>query len=192
MTDSTFRFSALDARRYDFGTAWRGYDKTRVEQFREQAAAEIERLTRANQELDEKARGFLEQLRAFRERDRAMNEALIAAHKLREDSQAQAEREAEVIRGEARLEAERVIRAARADAERQVEQLRGEVRRIEEEIASLDRVHRTYIAQLRLQAERQLAELEASEATTLPPIPQRGRLAAGTDETNGPTAETTE
>ena len=80
MTDSTFRFTALDARRYDFGTAWRGYDKTRVEQFREQAAAEIERLTRSNQELDEKARGFLEQLRAFRDRDRALNEALIGAH----------------------------------------------------------------------------------------------------------------
>ena len=191
MTDSTFRFTALDARRYDFGTAWRGYDKTRVEQFREQAAAEIERLTRANQELDEKARGFLEQLRAFRERDRALNEALIGAQRLREETAATAQREADLIRGEARLEAERVIRAARADAERQVEMLRGEVRRIEEEIASLDRVHRTYIAQLRLQAERQLAELAASEATSLPPVPQRGRLAASADE-SGPTTETTE
>ena len=191
MTDSTFRFTALDARRYDFGTAWRGYDKTRVEQFREQAAAEIERLTRANQELDERARGFLEQLRAFRERDRALNEALIAAQKIREDSETQARREAEIIRGEAHLEAERLIHAARADAERQVEMLRGEARRVEEELASLDRVHRTYIAQLRLQAERQLAELSASEATTLPPIPQRGRLAAAADDGRA-TTETTE
>jgi len=190
MTDPTFRFTALDVRRYDFGTAFRGYDKTRVEQFREQAAAEIERLTRANQELDEKARGFLEQLRAFRERDRALNEALIAAQKIREDSQAAAQREAELIRGEARLEAQRVVADARRDGEREIERLRGEARRVEDEIASLDRVHRTYIAQLRLQAERQLAELAASEATTLPPIPQRGRLATfdGVDVTN----ETTE
>jgi len=190
MTDATFRLTALDVRRYDFGTAFRGYDKTRVDQFREQVAEEIERLTRANQELDEKARNFLEQLRAFRERDRALNEALIGAQKLREDTQAQAEREAELVRREAQLEAERTVSAARRDAEREIERLRGEARRVEDEIASLDRVHRTYIAQLRLQAERQLAELAASEATTLPPIPQRGRLATfdGVDVTN----ETTE
>src|SRR5213082_394247 len=101
MTDETFRLTALDVRRYDFGTAWRGYDKTRVEQFREQAAAEIERLTRANQELDEKARNFLEQLRAFRERDRALNEALISAQKLREETQEAALREADLVRREA-------------------------------------------------------------------------------------------
>ena len=186
MPDSTFAFTALDARRYDFATAWRGYDKLRVEQFREQVASELERLTRANQELDEKARGFLEQLRAFRERDRALNDALIAAQKLREETADTAQREADLVRREAQAEAERVIRDARAEAQGEVERLRGEVRRIEDEIASLDRVHRTYIAQLRLQAERQLAELAASEATTLPPIAQRGRLEAR------PTTETTE
>jgi DivIVA domain-containing protein len=191
MTDATFRLTALDVRRYDFGTAFRGYDKTRVEQFREQAAAEIERLTRANQELEEKARNFLEQLRAFRERDRALNEALIGAQKLREDVQAQAQREAELVRREASVEAERVVREARRDAEREIERLRGESRRVEEEIASLDRVHRTYIAQLRLQAERQLAELAASEATSLPPAPQRARLTSANDGADV-TTETTE
>jgi hypothetical protein len=38
----------------------------------------------------------------------------------------------------------------------------------------MDRVHRTYLAQLRLMAERQLAELSAAEERTLPPLrPQR-------------------
>ena len=36
MSDETFHLTALDVRRYDFGTALRGYEKTRVEQFREQ------------------------------------------------------------------------------------------------------------------------------------------------------------
>src|SRR5213082_781364 len=123
MTDETFRLTALDVRRYDFGTAWRGYEKTRVEQFRDQVEAEIERLTRANQELDEKARNFLEQLRAFRDRDRALNEALISAQKVREDTQVQAEREAELVRREARLDAERIVQAAREDAQRETERL---------------------------------------------------------------------
>ena len=178
MTDETFRLTALDVRRYDFGTAWRGYDKTRVEQFRDQVEAEIERLTRANRELDEKARNFLEQLRAFRERDRALNEALISAQKIREESQAQAQREAELVRREAQLEAERVVQAARIEAQQETERLRGEARRLEDEIASLDRAHRTYIAQLRLQAERQLAELSASESHALPPVTRRALSAS--------------
>ena len=176
MTDDTFRLTALDVRRYDFGAALRGYDKARVEQFREQVAAELERLARAVQDLDQKARNFHEQLRAFRDRDRALNEALISAQQLRSETKETAEREAELIRREARAEAEEIRRAAQEGARRHVEDLRGEQRRVEEEIAGLDRVHRTYIAQLRLLAERQLAELSAAEERTLPP-PVRPRAA---------------
>lgn len=182
MTDDTFRLTALDVRRYDFGAALRGYDKARVEQFREQVAAELERLARAVQDLDQKARNFHEQLRAFRDRDRALNEALISAQQLRSETRETAEREAELIRREARAEAEEIRRAAQEGARRHVEQLRGEQRRVEEEIAALDRVHRTYIAQLRLLAERQLAELAAAEERTLPPpVARRAALEAGRD-----------
>jgi DivIVA domain-containing protein len=179
MSDETFRLTALDVRRYDFGTALRGYDRTRVDQFKEQVATELERLTRANQELDQKARNFVEQLRAFRDRDRALNDALISAQQLREETREAAQREADLIRREAQLEAERVVHEAQHEAQREVERLRGEIRRLEEEIASLDRAHRTYVAQLRLQAERQLAEIAASEASTLPPVVRRERLGDG-------------
>jgi DivIVA domain-containing protein len=182
MTDETFRLTALDVRRYDFATAIRGYEKTRVDQFREQVAEEIERLTRANQDLDQKARNFHEQLRAFRERDRALNEALISAQQLREEARESAQRDAELVKREAQLEAERIVRQAREDAQREMDRLRGEVRRLEDEIASLDRAHRTYVAQLRLQAERQLAEIAASEANTLPPVARLQRLGEGTPE----------
>ena len=164
MTDETFRLTALDARRYDFGAALRGYDKARVEQFREQVAAELERLARANQELEQKARNFHEQLRAFRDRDRALNEALISAQQLRAETREQAEREAELTRREARAEAERVVREGEAAAREREEQLRGEARRLEEEIAGLDRVHRTYLAQLRLLAEREAPRLRQAHA----------------------------
>ena len=48
MSDETFHLTPLDVRRYDFGTALRGYDPTRVDQFREQVAEELERLMRLN------------------------------------------------------------------------------------------------------------------------------------------------
>ena len=153
MMDEAFHLTPLDVRRYDFGRALRGYNPARVDQFRDQVAEELERLTRINQDLDAKARSFHEQLRAFRERDKALNDALIAAQQLRDDVRGQAEREAQLIIREAQGEAERVIETARA-----------EVRRMEEELDNLDRSRRTYLAQMRTLIARQLSEVEASDS----------------------------
>ena len=139
MTDESFHLTPLDIRRYDFGAkAFRGYDENKVEDFRNQVAEELERLTRANQELESKARGFHEQLRAFRERDKALNDALVSAQQLRSEIREQAEREAQLILREARAEGEQLLADARA-----------EVRRLETEIAALDKSRLTYIGQLR-------------------------------------------
>lgn len=153
MIDEAFHLTPLDVRRYDFGRALRGYNPERVDQFRDQVAEEMERLTRINQDLDSKARSFHEQLRAFRERDKALNDALIAAQQLRDDVRAQAEREAQLIIREAQGEGERIIEAAKAD-----------VRRMEEELETLDRSRRSYLAQMRTLIARQLSEVEASDS----------------------------
>ena len=156
MMDEAFHLTPLDVRRYDFGRALRGYSPARVDQFRDQVAEELERLTRINQDLDAKARSFHEQLRAFRERDKALNDALIAAQQLRDDVRGQAEREAQLIIREAQGEAERVIETARA-----------EVRRMEQELDNLDRSRRTYLAQMRTLIARQLSEVEASDSQVI-------------------------
>ena len=154
--DEAFHLTPLDVRRYDFGRALRGYNPARVDQFRDQVADELERLTKINQDLDARARSFHEQLRAFRERDKALNDALIAAQQLRDDVRGQAEREAQLIIREAQGEAERIIEAARAD-----------VRRMEEELDNLDRSRRTYLAQMRTLIARQLSEVEASDSQVI-------------------------
>jgi DivIVA domain-containing protein len=152
MIDETFHLTPLDVRRYEFGKALRGYEPERVDQFREQVAEELERLSRLNQDLDAKARGFHEQLRAFRERDKAINEALISAQQLRGEIREQAEKESQLI-----------IREARAEADRLVDEARSEIRRIEDQLGSLDRARRAYLAQLRVLIERQLSEINAAE-----------------------------
>jgi DivIVA domain-containing protein len=152
MIDESFHLTSLDVRRYDFGRSLRGYNPEKVEQFREQVAEEMDRLGRINADLDTKARSFHEQLRAFRERDKALNEALISAQQLRADVKDQAEREAQLILKEAEAEGTRIIEAARA-----------EVRRMEAELDSLDRSRRTYLSQMRALLARQLSEVEASE-----------------------------
>jgi DivIVA domain-containing protein len=162
MTDEAFHLTPVDVRRYDFGSALRGYDKTRVDQFRDQVADEFERLSRVTQELEAKAKGFHEQLRAFRERDKALNDALISAQQLRAETRAQADREAQLI-----------LREARAEGERSIEEARAEVRRLQTEIDSLERTRRTYLAHMRSMAERHLAELQSAElASATPARPQ--------------------
>jgi DivIVA domain-containing protein len=68
MSDEGFHLTAVDIRRSDFGSALRGYDKTRVDQFRDQVAAEVERLVRANQGSS-RSQGA-QTARGFRERDK--------------------------------------------------------------------------------------------------------------------------
>ncbi|MGI8507746.1 MAG: DivIVA domain-containing protein [Gemmatimonadaceae bacterium] len=152
MTDEAFHLTALDVRRYDFGRSLRGYDPARVDQFRDQVAEEMERLARVNQDLDQKARSFHEQLRAFRERDRALNEALVSAQQLRQETKEQAEREAGLI-----------IREAQAEGERFIESARSEVRRVQAELEALERSRRAYMAQMRSLITRHLSEIDASD-----------------------------
>src|SRR5436189_5924607 len=123
MIDEAFHLTPLDVRRYDFGRALRGYNPARVDQFRDQVAEEMERLTRINLDLDSKARSFHEQLRAFRERDKALNVALIAAQQLRDDVRAQAERQAQLIIHQTQDEVERIIEAANPDGRRKEKEL---------------------------------------------------------------------
>jgi cell division septum initiation protein DivIVA len=132
----------------------RGYDPERVEQFREQVATELERLSRQIQDHETRARGFNDQLRQFRERDKALNDALVSAQQLRTDIREQTEREAQLI-----------IREARSTAERQSEEARSDLRRIEEALVSMERSRRAFLAQLRVICERQLAEIAAAEAS---------------------------
>jgi DivIVA domain-containing protein len=156
MSDESFHLTPLDIRRYDFGAkSFRGYDEKKVEDFRNQVAEELERLTRLNQDLDSKARGFHEQLRAFRDRDKALNEALVSAQQLRSEIREQAEREAQLI-----------LREARAEGERQLDAIRNDARQLQGDIAGLEKSRRAFIGQLRQIAERQLAELAAAEGAS--------------------------
>ncbi len=152
MIDETFHLTPLDVRRYDFGRALRGYDPERVDQFREQVAEELERLARLNQELEAKAKGFHEQLRAFRERDKALNDALVSAQQLRSEIAEQAEREGQLV-----------IREARAEGDRLLDEARSELRNLEHELVALRRSRRAYVAQFRALIDRQMADLGAAE-----------------------------
>jgi cell division septum initiation protein DivIVA len=117
-----------------------------------------------SQDLEQKAKGFHEQLRAFRERDKALNDALVSAQQLRAEIREGSEREAALI-----------IREARAEAESEIENARVEIRNLELHLAELDRARRNHLTQMRVAVERQLAEISAAENAPSPQLPTLSR-----------------
>ncbi len=150
MTDDTFRLTPLDVRKQEFRKSMRGFDRAEVEDFRTRVGDELERVVKERIALEERLKMLEEQLDAFQERERAMNDALVAAQQLRAETREQAEREAQMI-----------VREAAAEAERLVDRARREIERLEASAENLARQHHAYLAALRSLVERQKAELDA-------------------------------
>jgi DivIVA domain-containing protein len=158
MSDDAFRLTPLDVRKTEFRKGMRGYDAATVEDFRARVADELERLVREKLLLDERVRALEEQLADYRGREKAMNDALVAAQQLRAETREKAEREAQMI-----------VREAEADAERRLEHARRELERLQASGQQLAQQYAAYLNSLRALVERQKAELEtlaASEALT--------------------------
>ena len=150
MSEPAFHLTPLDVRKQEFRKSLRGYEPIGVEDFRVRVADELERILREKSVLEERVAALGEQLRAYRERERAMNEALVAAQQLREATHTAAQREAQVVVREAEAEGRRLLdaaRAAKAEVERQA--------------AEVQLQYQQYVGGFRALLERQLAELRA-------------------------------
>ncbi len=153
MSDDIFRLTPLDVRKQEFRKAMRGFDAAEVEDFRARVADEMERLVRERNALEERGRTLAEEIGAYREREKAMNDALVAAQQLRAETKEQAEREAQMI-----------IRAAEAVAETRLERAHREIEKLQDSADALARQNHAYIAVLRNIVERHKAELDALAA----------------------------
>jgi DivIVA domain-containing protein len=162
MTEDAFDLTPHDVRGQEFQRAVRGYDRREVEDFKERLADEIERLMRERAQLEERSDNLSEQLRTFREREHAMNEALLAAQQLRADVEAQATRDAEAK-----------VREAEAESTRLVVEASREETLIHERMAEAQRQFARYVTNLRSLLERQMGEVEGLEAhISATPLPE--------------------
>ena len=150
MNDEVFNLTPLDIRKQEFHKSLRGYEPNSVEDFRIRVADALERAIRDRQVLEERVSALTEQLRVFREREKAMNDALVAAQQLRHDTRDSAEREGQVIVREAQSEAKRVLDEAKAARSA-----------IEARMADAERQFQQYVGGFRALLERQVAELRA-------------------------------
>ncbi len=149
MSDDVFRLTPLDVRTQQFARRFRGYDPPQIDEFMLRISEELDRLLRENAQHEERLRSAQEQLRVYRDRERAMNEALVAAQQLRAETRDQAEREAEQVLRDARAEAERMVARARQD-----EQM------VRERADSAVRQFTAYVASFRALLQRHLGEVD--------------------------------
>ena len=150
MNDDAFNLTPLDIRKQEFRKSLRGYDTVSVEDFRIRVADALERTIRERSVLEERLAALTEQLRVFREREKAMNEALVAAQQLRQETRAAAEREGQVI-----------VREAEAEAKRLLDEARGAEGLVQARMAETERQYQAYVGGFRALLERQIAELRA-------------------------------
>jgi len=150
MSEDAFNLTPLDIRKQEFRKSLRGYETLGVEDFRMRVADALERVIRERSVLEERLTALTEHLRVFREREKAMNEALVAAQQLRQETRAAAEREAQVI-----------LREAAAEAKRIIEETRAAEGVVQKRMAEAERQFQAYVGGFRALLDRQLAELRA-------------------------------
>jgi DivIVA domain-containing protein len=144
----------LDVRKKkgDFKRAVRGYDPELVDDFLDMVAERLEELVKQNVALTERAEHLQEQVASYRDREKALNEALVTAQQLRAESQVQADREAELVRREAQGQAERIV-----------EEGQRSMRAITRQIETLDARKRQFVRAFKVLLEGYLSDLELED-----------------------------
>lgn len=132
----------------DFRRQLRGYDPGQVDDFLDVVADRLEQLVRENMSATERLTRLEQQVTEFRDRERAMTEALVTAQQMREQMQTQVVKEVEFAKRQAVQDADRIRAEAVQEAERE-----------EENLARLRQRQRQLLHSFRSFLERELSEL---------------------------------
>lgn len=116
----------LDILGVEFPRGIRGYEPEAVRAFLQQAATAVEDLLRERGELRQALHRTDQELSAFRKRENALHEALVAAQKT-----------AEATKEKAQADAERIVQEGHSLADRLVDEAHARAQNIESTIAEL-------------------------------------------------------
>jgi cell division initiation protein len=119
--------SPLDIQQQQFkGRIFGGLDPDEVDSFLQQVSQEMEHLVRENNDLKEQNRRALSELEEMNDREKALRETMLAAHRITEDMKSNAKKEATLIITEAELQGEKLL----ASAEARLVELRAELQEL--------------------------------------------------------------
>ena len=164
----------------DFRRAMRGYDAQSVDDFLDLVADRLEQLVRENASLRERVTGTEALIADYRDRERALTEALVTAQEMREEMRQQMEREVELKRREAEADAEAIRTAAAQIREREEENIRRLRARQGQFVQSYRNFLERELAELSVIAETlDFAKLQDPETTPVPAPRKRKRAEPG-------------
>jgi cell division initiation protein len=105
MTDLT----PIDITQREFQRRFRGLDPVEVRTFLDGVAEELQRLLKENTFKEERVQKLGTQLHHYQQRERELKEALLAVHRMADETKAKARKEADLILKDAEIKAERLL-----------------------------------------------------------------------------------
>ncbi|MCU0608350.1 MAG: DivIVA domain-containing protein [Chitinispirillaceae bacterium] len=130
--------SPLDIRKQTFPRVFRGYDSDTVSGYLEQIAGEFEECSRIRSELAARNKNLEEKLEGYVRIERTLNETLLTAQKITDESRMNAQKEAELIIKDA------MLRSGEHENE-----VRRRMAQMETELASLKNLRDTFLARFK-------------------------------------------
>jgi len=137
------KLTAKEIEQQEFPRKVRGYDPENVRLYLKSVAEEVSRLNLHNDDLRRTSETSTSELKEFRERERSLQQALVAAQQLGEEITSKARKEAELLGREARAKAERLL----GQAQDQLMRLEGDISHYKLERDAFETRLRTVIEQ---------------------------------------------
>lgn len=145
--------SPMDVLGASFNKRLNGYDPHQVHEFLSNVAGALERLARERGELRQQLREAEKQVAEFKQRENALQEALVAAQRSAEGTKENARQDAERLVAQAHQEGQRIVTEAQSLAQRIVEETTERVETIEGVLRELRGKRREARADLRRMVE---------------------------------------
>src|SRR5690606_31379193 len=132
----------------DFRRGIRGYDPPQVDEFLDLVADRLEQLVRESLAMKDRVARLEQQVTDYRDREKALTEALVTAQEMREEVRSQVAREADLARRQAEQDVEKI----RARASQVREQEEAMLRRLRKRQLQFVQTYRAFL-------EREMSDL---------------------------------
>jgi len=106
------KITPLDVRQRRFAKSFNGYNAKEIQAFLETVADEFESLHKESIRLREEAKDFQAQLEHHRNREKVLQETMVAAQKVSQEIKAAAQKEADIVLANAEQQAEKIVQSA--------------------------------------------------------------------------------
>ena len=148
--------------------AFRGYSCTEVDRLMQDMSDALARVTEEKVFLAAKLTDAVEEAKKFREREAAMQETLVASHRMNESVRTAAQKEAQLILDTARVKADALLQNANVRLERILEEIENAKKAKAQFEMKLKAVIEGHLRLLELERQ-EAAALETSLPKRLPP-----------------------